>query len=83
MQIKISPFRRTLQKIPYTCNRIEATLPKTYQKEALCLFSYTEIQLVAYAVLKGGSCLIHHIGTYKNKHFNWFMINFSFLFQLE
>lgn len=37
MQIKISPFRRTLQKIPYTCNRIEATLPKTYQKEALCL----------------------------------------------
>ena len=37
MQIKISPFRRTLQKIPYTCNRIEATLPKTYQKETLCL----------------------------------------------
>ena len=37
MQIKISPFRRTLQKIPYTCNRIEATLPKTYQKETLYL----------------------------------------------
>lgn len=83
MQIKTSLYRPTLQKNPYICNRIENTLPKTYQKEALCLFSYTEIQLVAYAVLKGGSCLIHHIGTYKNKHFNWFMINFSFLFQLE
>lgn len=67
----------------YFCIWIETSLLRHINKEeALCLFSYTEIQLVAYAVLKGGSCLIH-IGTYKNKHFNWFMINFSFLFQLE
>ena len=45
-------------------------------EEALCLFSYTEIQLVAYAVLKGGSCVIH-IRTHKNKHFNWFVVDFE------
>lgn len=37
MQIKTSLYRPTLQKNPYICNRIENTLPKTYQKEALCL----------------------------------------------
>lgn len=47
-------------------------------EEALCLFPYTEIQLVAYAVLKGCSCVIH-IRTHKNKHFNWFVVNFSLL----
>ena len=33
-KFKTSLYRPTLRKI---CNRIENTLPKTYQKEALCL----------------------------------------------
>lgn len=37
MQIKTSLYRATLQKNTYICNRIENTLPKTYQKETLCL----------------------------------------------